>query len=78
MYWTNQFVGNMETIEWTNSEIINYIHMVCVFIKLKLANHYYQMLSKFEDTKGVIRIRKSKKNRQHNDEEKQRSTKHYT
>jgi hypothetical protein len=28
------------------------------------------MLSKFEDTKGVIRIRKSKKNRQHNDEEK--------
>jgi len=36
----------------------------------------------FEDTKGVIRIRKSKKYRQHNDQkekvqqEKQRSTKH--
>ena len=32
-----------------------------------------------EDTKGVIRIRKSKKNRQHNDQEKkdkQLSTKH--
>jgi hypothetical protein len=36
----------------------------------------------FEDTKGVIRIRKSKKHRQHNDQKKkvqkgkQRSTKH--
>ena len=36
----------------------------------------------FEDTKGVIRIRKSKKNRQHNDQkkkdkkDKQRSAKH--
>ena len=31
----------------------------------------------FEDTKGLIRIRKSKKNRQHNDQkDKQRSTKH--
>jgi len=36
----------------------------------------------FEDTKGVIRIRKSKKNRQHNGQmkkvqkDKQRSTKH--
>jgi hypothetical protein len=33
----------------------------------------------FEDTKGVIRIRISKKNRQHNDQkkkDKQRSTKH--
>jgi peptidyl-tRNA hydrolase len=35
----------------------------------------------FEDTKGVIRIPKSKKNRQHNGQkkkDKQRSTKHYT
>ena len=32
-----------------------------------------------EDTKGVIRIRKSKKNRRHNGQkDKQRSTKHYT
>ena len=33
----------------------------------------------FEDTKGVIRIRKSKKDKQHNDEmkkDKQLSTKH--
>jgi hypothetical protein len=36
---------------------------------------------KFEDTKGIIRIRKSKKDRQQNDQkkkDKQRSTKHYT
>jgi hypothetical protein len=35
----------------------------------------------FEDTKGVIRIRKSEKDRQHNGKKKkvkQRSTKHYT
>jgi hypothetical protein len=39
----------------------------------------------FEDTKEVIKIRKSKKNRQHNNKkkekeqkDKQRSTKHYT
>jgi hypothetical protein len=39
------------------------------------------MEEEFEDTKGAIRIRISKKNRQHNDQEKvqketQRSTKH--
>ena len=28
------------------------------------------MLEEFEDTKGVIRIRKSRKNRQHNDQKK--------
>jgi len=33
----------------------------------------------FEDTKGVIKIRKSKKDRQHNGQkDKQQSTKHYT
>jgi peptidyl-tRNA hydrolase len=35
----------------------------------------------FEDTKGVIRICKSKKDRQHNGQkemDEQRSTKHYT
>jgi hypothetical protein len=42
------------------------------------------MQEEFEDTKGVIRIRKSKKDRQHNGQMKkgqkneQRSTKHYT
>jgi hypothetical protein len=36
-------------------------------------------VSKDEDTKGVIRSRKSKKDRQHNGrKDKQRSTKHYT
>jgi hypothetical protein len=37
------------------------------------------MKEEFEDTKWVIRIRKSKKDRQHNDKkkkDKQRSTKH--
>jgi len=42
------------------------------------------MKEKFEDTKGVIRIRKSKEDIQHNGQmktgqrDKQRSTKHYT
>jgi len=39
------------------------------------------MKEEFEDTKGVIRSRKSKKDRQHNSQKKkhkQRSTKHYT
>ena len=38
-----------------------------------------EMEEQFEDTKGVIRIRKVKKNRQHNGQkknDKQRSTKH--
>jgi len=39
------------------------------------------MEEEFEDTKGVISVRKSKKDRQHNGQkkkDKQRSTKHYT
>jgi len=40
------------------------------------------MYEKFEDTKGVIRRRKSKKDRQHNgkkrQKDKQQSTQHYT
>ena len=46
-------------------------------------NVFYHLLTstkeEFEDTKGVIRIRKSKKNRQHNGQKKkckERSTKH--
>jgi hypothetical protein len=43
---------------------------------------YERFLSEeFEDTKGVIRIGKSKMNRQHNSQkkgDKQQSTKHYT
>ena len=36
------------------------------------------MTKELEDIKGVIRIRKSKKDRQHNGQKyKQRSTKHY-
>ena len=45
--------------------------------------HKYERFSseEFEDTKGVIRIGKSKKNRQHNGQkkgDKQQSAKHYT
>ena len=46
---------------------------------LSLKSHSSR-LEDFEDTKGVIRIHKSK-DRQHNDQkkrDKQRSTKHYT
>jgi len=34
------------------------------------------MKEEFEDTKGVIRIHKSKKDRQHNGQKDKRSTKH--
>jgi len=40
----------------------------------------YILEEEVEDTKGVIKIRKSKKDRQHNGQkkkDKQRSTKHY-
>jgi hypothetical protein len=51
------------------------------FITQKQQNNasVFHLSEEFEDTKGEIRIRKSKKNRQHNDErkkDKQRSTKH--
>jgi len=35
-------------------------------ISTKMYNSFTATLKEFEDTKGVIRIRKSKKNRQHN------------
>jgi hypothetical protein len=41
----------------------------------------FKMIGYFEDTKGVIRIRKFKQDRQHNGQKKkvkQRSTKHCT
>ena len=42
-------------------------------------NHTTLSEEEFEYIKGVIRIRKSKKDRQHNGQkDKQRSTKHYT
>ena len=36
----------------------------------KWTNTHYILYEEFEDTKGVIRIRKSKKNRQHNGQKK--------
>ena len=40
------------------------------FIKFNSVNGYMIMQRKYEDTKGVVRIRKSKKNRQHNGQKK--------
>jgi hypothetical protein len=56
------------------------------YFNVFLEDHIRQvwLYEEFEDTKGVIRIRKSKMNRQHNaqkkigQKDKQRSTKHYT
>jgi hypothetical protein len=51
-------------------------HLVEIFIVT-----ISEVQEEFEDTKGVIRIRKSKTDRQHNGQkkrDKQRSTKHYT
>ena len=49
-----------------------------------MSSSYLNWQEEFEDTKDVIRIRKSKKDKQHNDQkkkgqkDKQRFTKHYT
>ena len=45
--------------------------------KVEILKVFYEKKEEFEDTKGVIRIRKSRKNRQHNGQrkkDKQRST----
>jgi len=57
--------------------------MQLVSIDTITSRHKYErfLLEVFEDTKGVIRIGKSKKNRQHNGhntKDKQQSTKYYT
>ena len=48
----------------------------------KISKTYFMFIKiELEDTKGVIKIRISKKDRQHNGQKKkdnQRSTKHYT
>ena len=41
---------------------------IFLWIVLLIYNDAFQ--EEFEDTKGVIRIRKSKRNRQHNDQER--------
>jgi hypothetical protein len=56
------------------------VHQFCTFSfghYVVCSSIYGFWLKEFEDTKGVIRIRISKKNRQHNGQKnKQRSTKH--
>ena len=55
--------------------------MTSMFINL-FSYLFFKKSLEIEDTNGIIRIRKSKKNRQHNDQkkkvqkDKQRSTKH--
>ena len=71
---------------WISTGIFHYLG---VFVSSYLRNIHktpkpeeiHQNPEEFEDTKGVIKIRKSKKYRQHNGQkkkDKQRSTKHYT
>jgi hypothetical protein len=64
--------GNGDEFYW--NLIFKYKFLLCIFCTKKLKEE-------FEETKGVIRIRKSKKDIQNNDQkkkDKQRSTKHYT
>ena len=67
------FIYNLHTT-WSHFiEKVTRKYYICIVIQLML------ILEDFEDTKGVIRIRKSKKYRQHNGQKKkdqQRSTKH--
>ena len=44
--------------------------MIFVFIFYLFFYILHFFIEEFEDTKGVMRIRKSKKNRQHNDQKK--------
>jgi len=63
---------DLEIISWSFIFTFHYIGDIL------LLNIYKK---KFEDTKGVIKSLKSKKDRQYNDQkkkDKQRSTKHYT
>ena len=47
------------------------IHDQCLFNYVQLYFSYIvSVVEEFEDTKGVIRIRKSKKNKQYNDQKK--------
>ena len=64
---------------------VDIVYRFCLDNDRRRSNSYVresgrgQLKDEFEDTKGVIRIRISKKNRQHNGQEKkykQRSTKH--
>ena len=71
MHYANVDKGKLHTKGNSTKNLILNIQYICTS-------------EEFEDTKGVIRIRIPKKNRQHNDpkekglSDKQRSTKHYT
>ena len=57
---------------------------MCIFPKYSknVSRVHFVFQDEFDDSKGVIKIRKSMKDRQHNGQKKkkvkQRSTKHYT
>jgi hypothetical protein len=69
---------------WTGVEHVLLKRTTNVFSQTYCYSEKKLLKEEFEDTKGVIRIRKSMKNRQHNDQkkkgrkDKQRSTKHNT
>ena len=49
----------------------HYCHVITIFDPCINDRRYISVfIEEFEDAKGVIRIRKSKKNRQHNDQKK--------
>jgi len=71
----------------THLKVITQQIRINIHTNLKEVNTYqlyFSVKKEFEDTKGVTRIRKSKKDRQHNGQMikvqkgKQRSKKHYT
>jgi hypothetical protein len=94
VYVQNKFIKhvdhNLRLIGWFLYVVTKYISICISLDKIMLyfvLSHKNKMVwclwEEFEDTKGVIRIRKSKKNSQHNDQkkgqkDKQRSTKHTT
>jgi len=59
------------TVTFTRFPAVEYIN-TSWYLVIFLINHdrFFLPFEEFEDTKGVNRIRKSKKNRQHNDQKK--------
>jgi hypothetical protein len=47
-----------------------FIFFVVLLVQMTIQKCFVSFEEEFEDTKEVIRIRKSKKNRQHNDQKK--------
>jgi hypothetical protein len=73
----SRFQSKVYILLYANRKLIRALQAADVKTRLQIC--YVLNEKEFEDTKGVIRIRKLKKNRQHNGQQKkdkQRSTKH--